>query len=210
MASVTVTNVEKPDDGTTVTSPVTATAAANGPGLRLVIWSMLAVAAATAIMAVADRYWIKLPAMKMVTGFVPYAGIVAVTAALERLLEPLSHVLLSTDETKKNAASTKSAAQKSGANPATPSTTVHDEAKDAAVAQANVDALRTKRTIIFWAIASVCGLGISGGFGLFLLQSITKSHVNTLLDLAVTGLTIGAGTKPVHDLITSIQSKAAS
>ncbi len=61
----------------------------------------------------------------------------------------------------------------------------------------------------FWAIASVCGLGISG-VGFFLLQSVSSDHVNTVLDLAVTGLAIGAGTKPVHDLITSIQSKAAS
>ena len=35
-------------------------------------------------------------------------------------------------------------------------------------------------------------------------------RVNPDLDLAVTGLTIGAGTKPTYDLITSLQAKASS
>lgn len=61
-----------------------------------------------------------------------------------------------------------------------------------------------------WAIASVCGLGLSGGFGFFLLQSVASTPVNSFLDLSVTGLAIGAGTKPLHDLITSIQTKAAT
>jgi hypothetical protein len=89
-------------------------------------------------------------------------------------------------------------------------TDVQLRTRQAAADQAVADARRTERAIIFWAIASICGLGISGGFGFFLLQSVASSHVNTVLDLAVTGLAIGAGTKPVHDLITSIQSKAAS
>jgi hypothetical protein len=35
-------------------------------------------------------------------------------------------------------------------------------------------------------------------------------RVNPDLDLAVTGLTIGAGTKPAYDLITSLVAKASS
>jgi hypothetical protein len=56
----------------------------------------------------------------------------------------------------------------------------------AAADQAKVDTLRTKRAIIFWAIASACGLAISGGFGLFVLQSVANGHVNAFLDLIVT------------------------
>jgi hypothetical protein len=36
------------------------------------------------------------------------------------------------------------------------------------------EAGRTERPIIFWAIASVCGLGISGGFGFF--QARARPH----------------------------------
>jgi hypothetical protein len=84
------------------------------------------------------------------------------------------------------------------------------KAVEAADKQAEADKLREKRTIIFWAIASICGLGISGGFGFFLLQSVSTTPVNSFLVLAITGLTIGAGTKPLHDLITSMQVKASS
>ena len=84
------------------------------------------------------------------------------------------------------------------------------KATEAADAQAKADRLREQRTIIFWAIASSCGLGISGGFGFFLLQSVSLTPVNSFLDLAITGLIIGAGTKPLHDLITSMQAKAAA
>jgi hypothetical protein len=42
------------------------------------------------------------------------------------------------------------------------------------------------------------------------LQSVSTTPVNSFLDLAITGLTIGAGTKPLHDLITSMQVKASS
>jgi hypothetical protein len=97
-----------------------------------------------------------------------------------------------------------------GADPATDAAAVAVKAAKAADEQAKADRLREQRTIIFWAIASICGLGISGGFGFFLLQSVSVTPVNSFLDLAITGLTIGAGTKPLHDLITSMQAKASS
>jgi hypothetical protein len=86
-----------------------------------------------------------------------------------------------------------------------------DNFPNAADNQAQVDARRTQRAMIFWAIASTCGLVLYGGFGFFLLQSVASphTHVNSFIDLAVTGLTIGAGTKPLHDLVTSVQTKAA-
>src|ERR1700722_4531565 len=82
--------------------------------------------------------WIKPSVIQLKARYVPFAGVVVVAAALERLLEPLV---------------------------------------------------------------------LAGSFGFFLLQSVASDHVNRALDLVVTGLAIGAGTKPLHDLITSIQSK---
>ena len=51
--------------------------------------------------------------------------------------------------------------------------------QNAADDQADVETRSSERAILFWAIASVCGL------------------------------TIGAGTKPTHDLIATMQAKAA-
>jgi hypothetical protein len=174
---------------------------------------MLMVAATTALMWVAYGHWIRPSVIQIKTGYVPFAGLIVVTLSLERLLEPLSKVLMpkdsSTASPKRTAARSKAQAQAAAADPAMAGTDVQLRTRQAAIDQAAADARRTERAIIFWAIASTCGLGISGGFGFFLLQSIASNHVNTVLDLAVTGLAIGAGTKPVHDLLTSIQSRAA-
>ncbi len=40
-------------------------------------------------------------------------------------------------------------------------------------------------------------------------QSAVKGSPNRLLDLLVTGLVVGAGTKPLHDLISQIQTTSA-
>jgi hypothetical protein len=162
-------------------------------------------------MSVAYRFWIKpTPSLTIAKSYVPYAGVIAASAALERFLEPLSSLLMN-KEAKKNkdtAAKAKADAQTAGAAPGVPAAIVHDKTQTAADAQAKADTDRANRTVFFWAIASICGIGIAGGFGFFLLQSIAAG-VNPYLDLAVTGLTIGAGTKPTHDLITSLQAKSS-
>ena len=211
MATVTVANVRDTDAGMHV-SPVSASAAPPPTPWMVVIISMLAVAAASAVMWFAYGDWVKPAAIKIMTGYVPFAGLVVVTAALERLLEPLGQVLMPKDSSPasawQTAASSKTKAQAAAADPGTSTQDVQLRTQEAALAQAAADGRRTQRTVIFWAIASVCGLGISGGFGFFLLQPVVANHVNSFLDLVVTGLAIGAGTKPVHDLITSIQSKS--
>jgi hypothetical protein len=209
MAVVTVSNVEQVAGGAAHTNPVSASKAAAPPSLWVIIPSMVAVAAALVGMWFAYRYAIKPTTIGIAKNYVPYAGVVASAAALERLLEPLSQVLMPTAAAKTTAAQSKTAAQADAANPQKTAAEVQPKVDQAASDQADVEALRNNRTVFFWAIASICGLGISGGFGLFLLQSIATGHVNSFLDLAVTGLTIGAGTKPTHDLITSLQAKAS-
>jgi hypothetical protein len=210
MAVVTVKNVENGAGGLLTTELSAASTVASGGLVPTVAAAMLAVAVAAVIMWLAYHSWIKPVPIHFTTGYVPYAGVVFMTAGLERFLEPLSQVLLPSDPAKQAAASSKSEAQAMGADPATSAAAVAVKAAKAADEQAKADRLRERRTIIFWAIASICGLGISGGFGFFLLQSVSVTPVNSFLDLAITGLTIGAGTKPLHDLITSMQAKASS
>lgn len=210
MAIVTVTNAEKDTTGATRTSPISAAAAPDPPSLLVTWLSMLAVVVVAVIMCFAYRYWVKPKPIHLMAGYVPYAGVVAAAAALERFLEPLSKLLMPTASDKQEAAKKKTDAEKAAADPGKPATTVQGLVEIAAQCQAVIEKLRNSRAILFWAIASICGLAISGGFGFFLLQSVATSHVNPYLDLVVTGLTIGAGTKPTHDLITSIQAKAAN
>jgi hypothetical protein len=210
MAVVTVKNVENAAGGLLTNEVSAASPVTSGGSVPTVAAAMLAVAVAAVIMWLAYHFWIKPIPIRFTTGYVPYAGVVFMTAGLERFLEPLSQVLLPSDPAKQAAASSKSQAQNMGADPTKDAAAVAVKTTEAADKQAKADRLREQRTIIFWAIASICGLGISGGFGFFLLQSVSVTPVNSFLDLAITGLTIGAGTKPLHDLITSVQAKASS
>jgi len=242
MATVTVTNVARDAVGHTTTSQVSGVKPADPASRNVVGWSIASVVIAIIVMCVLYRYVIKPHAIKTVSSYVPYAGVVAVSAALERFLEPLSQRIMQGNTSeggnsqpqagqsqasqpaaaapkppparqmtmKQKAAASMAAAQKAAADPDVKNAAVQDAVDAAANDVAQVETLRTSRAVVFWAIASVCGIALSGGFGLFLLQSISTSMVNPYLDLAVTGLTIGAGTKPTHDLITSLQAKSGS
>ena len=104
--------------------------------------------------------------------------------------------------------------------------------KDAAVAQKKHHHSQANRAVLMWATAAVLAMLACASLGIFLLRSIeTPSAVagstasasvrsssaapsapspaknpNRLLDLLVTGLVVGAGTKPLHDLISQIQT----
>jgi hypothetical protein len=73
----------------------------------------------------------------------------------------------------------------------------HTEAMAAADAMA---LFRANSTVLMWGLASLAGCLLSGGLGLLLLHSVGVQAPEPL-DVAVTGLALGAGTKPLHDLI---------
>ena len=50
------------------------------------------------------------------------------------------------------------------------------------------------------------GVAASGFFGLFFLQAIGM-QVSPTVDTILTGITIAAGTKPLHDFISSLKNK---
>jgi hypothetical protein len=211
MAIVTVADTQAPASGRETTTEVTAaTTVPRSAMTPTVVLAMGSVIAVTVVMWLAYRFWIKPQPIHFTTGYVPYAGVVFMTAGLERFLEPVSDVLLPSAPAKAAAAKSKTAAKAAGADPAVTQPAVVAATQTAADDQAAADKLRTQRTIWFWAIASSFGLIISGAFGFFLLQSVAATPVNSFIDLAITGLTIGAGTKPLHDLITSAQAKSTS
>ena len=210
MATVTVQNIHG-TGGQTQQTTVAATAATPTDGL--VQWS---IGTTVVVIIVWIVMWFIFRGVKphpilASAGYVPFVGIVAIAAGLERLLQPLTSVKDSDDNSpKKTAANSKKAAEAVAADPAKDTQATQNAAQAAADAQAVSDQFSSKRAVIMWGIASVLGLVISGGFGFFMLQSVSTNHVNTFLDLGVTGLTIGAGTKPLHDWITTVQAKSSS
>jgi hypothetical protein len=84
-----------------------------------------------------------------------------------------------------------------------------------------------------WAIASTLAMVLCASVGIFLLRSVETpsstaaaavakatsgstggpgptSLPNRWVDLVVTGLVVGAGTKPLHDLISNIQTSSGN
>jgi hypothetical protein len=100
--------------------------------------------------------------------------------------------------------------------------------KAAAVAQKDHHLTQAGRAVLMWAMASVLAMLVCAVLGIFLLRSVeTPSQTpakagatssapgaakdpNRLLDLLVTGLVVGAGTKPLHDLISQVQTSSGS
>jgi hypothetical protein len=98
----------------------------------------------------------------------------------------------------------------------------------AAAAQAELDQRRADKMVAYWALASILGLLLSATLGLYLLHivglrgdglaedgtwtggAMTPSGIRHMLDILVTGLAIGGGTKPLHDLISNLQASKDS
>ena len=75
----------------------------------------------------------------------------------------------------------------------------------AAERQRLVDRIRKNKAVIAWGIASLLGMVLCGWLGIFLLASAGFSGVPEEVDIVISGLAVGSGTKPLHDLISNIQ-----
>ncbi len=98
--------------------------------------------------------------------------------------------------------------------------------REAALAQTKFHRSQGARAVLMWATASVLAMLVCAAAGVFLLRSVEAPRPaqtsaassapapangpNRALDLLVTGLVVGAGTKPLHDLITQIQTSSSS
>jgi hypothetical protein len=82
------------------------------------------------------------------------------------------------------------------------------KAKIAANAQRDVDAERATVSVAVWAAATFLGMMLSAVSGAYLLTALGVNGLGDKpwIDIVVTGLAVGAGTKPVHDLISRIDA----
>lgn len=138
--------------------------------------------------------------------------------AIERLLEPLSTAILPQDAKKQAAADTKkvaanltdAVAAEKRANPAAePPRTPEAQAavNAAAVAEQALSDDAWKRKVLFWAIASIVAVVVSATLKLYFLRTVGIAGPGRWEEILATGLIIGAGTKPLHDITELISAK---
>jgi hypothetical protein len=63
------------------------------------------------------------------------------------------------------------------------------------------------RTVIFWAVATIVAMLGSASLHLYFLHAVGISSASRWLEVLATGLIIGAGTKPLHDLTTALSAR---
>jgi hypothetical protein len=66
---------------------------------------------------------------------------------------------------------------------------------------------KADRAIILGGLATLAGVGLSLWLGLRFIEAVDVEDPPAWLDTFVTGLIIGAGTKPLHDLIGRLETK---
>jgi len=72
-------------------------------------------------------------------------------------------------------------------------------------AEEEVTQERANLAILAWGLASFLAMLGSGFLGMYLLRAVGLSSAPAWLDIPLTGLAIGGGTKPLHDLVKSVE-----
>ncbi len=157
-------------------------------------------------------------------GFSVFAVLYIVAQGIERLLQPLTEVTFQAHKLQ-TAKRELAAAKQEAATAQTPEQTTAQTPEQKAAAAVNVqakqdvvDGIQANRTVILWTAATVIALLVSAFMELGLIQSVahvTGSNGTTpdwfqRADVVVTGIAIGAGTKPLHDLISRLESAKTS
>jgi hypothetical protein len=137
--------------------------------------------------------------------FTPVAGVTAFAPlyifaqAIERLLEPFSSLMA------KATAPSGEAVTKDAAMSRVLTAIANGQASAAAEWKRTVDQARRNTAVVVWAVATFLGTVVSGAFGVLLVRAVGFAGMPAQVDMLVTGLAIGSGTKPLHDLISSLQ-----
>lgn len=155
-------------------------------------------------------------------GFAVFGAMYVVAQAIERFLEPFSRWIANPAEAKADVRRQRFATlllhQSVEAdlvvNP--PRADAPTDLQKALEAQVEVEeqslvklrAKRQNRATVLWAIGSSIALLACSVFGLGIIQAMSLSVLTDkqqALDVVITGLAVGAGTKPLHDLISRIE-----
>ena len=122
-----------------------------------------------------------------------YTGLFILALAIERALEPFSRKL-GPDTTKCKDARDKAHADGDGS--------------EVVAHQLTIDRYRRLTAVVTWGVATGLAFLLCAQLNVTLMQSVRASGSGTppfWADLLVTGLVVGAGTKPLHDLVSNIE-----
>jgi hypothetical protein len=153
-----------------------------------------------------------------VAGLTIFAVFFVAAQGIERLLEPIASFLGNTTRDALTQATAKAqtkvdSAHAVAANGPTDRAFVaaSSEAQTAldaaAAAKAKHQTSQANRTVAFWAVASSVGIVAAALLKLYLLTVVGVAEPGRVLDVIATGLIVGAGTKPLHDLVTLITAQ---
>jgi hypothetical protein len=153
-----------------------------------------------------------------VAGLTIFAVFFVAAQAIERLLEPIASLLDPKAGDALAAASGKASEAAAAANAklhsgdaeavAAAITTTQDKLNEAADKKAKAATSKANRKIGFWAVASAVAVLAASGMKLYFLRTVGIATPNRALEVLATGLIIGSGTQPLHDLVTLISAKA--
>jgi hypothetical protein len=190
------------------------------PDWKVVVGSVVFLAVAAAVvLGLTRNYPYSATATAPVAGLTIFAVYFVAAQAIERLLEPVASFFgqtpaddldsaTATAQSKVDeahvvaSASGSSSDQKREANDAATAAL-----KEAATKKAKKASSQADRAIAFWALASAVGIAASAFLKLYLLTTVGVASPGRILDVIATGLIIGAGTKPLHDLVTLISAQ---
>ncbi len=180
---------------------------------------LIVVALIVISLLIADpKYMDKLPPAEPVAGLTIFAVFFVGALAIERILEPIASSLDITpikDAAVEEVSSAKTEMKSLEG-------TVKDEiprkqesakerAETAVVAVQKVSDWTFYRTVIFWSVATVIAMWAAAAFHLYFLRTVgIDSGTDRSLEILATGLIIGAGTKPLHDLVGLISATNSS
>lgn len=186
---------------------------APSPGLVLFAYALVAVAGFVAVKWAEESDVV----IEAAEGFASFAVIYIVAQAVERLVQPFTYFLGKAGE-KKEAEKGLAGAEKDQVRALLeedPNRAVTAAAKKAEEEE-KLEGIQASRALLFWALATAISLLVCGRLGLGLIQSVAEVTGGDdggvpdwfrNWDVIITGLAIGAGTKPLHDLISFVQSK---
>lgn len=132
-----------------------------------------------------------------------YAGATAFAAAIERFLEPFAQLVPGGRKAK--AEYEKVVAALTNKDP-------RASLEAVAHAKARMDHSTANRGVVLWGLATAVATIISAAGGFYLLHMLAADSWNPdaipfWVDALVTGLVVGTGTKPLHDLISKLQNQ---
>ena len=177
--------------------PQPAASPSQGPDLAWVVGGYVLVAGGALVGWVLWKAFDPKGLIGPAAGISVFAPLYIFAQGIERLIEPFSKFFGASNGTTKTQA-------EDARNLAFTTMTTPAEIQSAAAAQALVNQIRRNATVFAWGVASFLGMVAAGSFGIFLVAAC-GFDIPEFWDIALTGLAVGSGTKPLHDLIGNLQ-----